>query len=186
MKIGICGAQSTGKSTLARALSDRLGLPLIAEQARVVARGMGIYSEEMLRRSTPEMQRDFQRACLEMQQRAESQHESFVSDRTVVDNAAYWLAWNHNHANLYLRLDYLSTCKWHAESYDLIVYCPPTGDEPEDDGFRIPNQIYQAEIDFFIGTLLLGWELHFVRVEGTTEERVEQVMSVLEASARRR
>src|SRR5690606_12611399 len=99
VKIGICGPQSSGKSTLARALAGRLGLPLIEEQARVVAHGMGIHSEEMLRRSNPELQIEFQRRCLQMQQQAEAQYPAgFVSDRTVVDNCAYWLAWNHAHS----------------------------------------------------------------------------------------
>src|SRR5690606_15564628 len=141
---------------------------------------MGIHSEEMLRRSNPELQIEFQRRCLQMQQQAEAQYPAgFVSDRTVVDNCAYWLAWNHAHSNLYYRYGYLVDCQRHAASYDLIVYCLPVGKEPEDDGFRIPNLVYQQEIDLLIRTLLLGWQLPFVRVEGTTEERVEQVRAAL-------
>ena len=178
MKIGICGPQSSGKSTLARALAGRLGLPLIEEQARVVAQGMGVMSEEMLRRANPELQVEFQRRCLQQQQRAEAQHPGgFVSDRTVVDNAAYWLAWNHAHSNLYYRYGYLVDCQRHAASYDLIVYCPPLGTEPEDDGFRIPSRLYQQEIDLLIRTLLVGWELPFITAEGSVEERVQQVLS---------
>ena len=59
------------------------------------------------------------------------------------------------------------------------MYCPLLQAEPEDDGFRIPDRVYQQEIDLLIRTLLVGWELPFVRVEGTTEERVEQVLAAL-------
>src|SRR5690606_3228006 len=140
---------------------------------------MGIFSEEMLRRANPELQVEFQRRCLQQQQRAEAKYpDGFVSDRTVVDNCAYWLAWNHAHANLYYRYGYLLDCKRHAkETYDLIVYCPPLGGEVEEDGFRIPNRVYQQEIDLLIRMLLVGWELPFITAEGSVEERVQQVLS---------
>jgi len=178
VRIGICGSQSTGKSTLAKALAQALELPLIREQARVVAHGMGIHSEEMLRRANPELQVEFQKRCLQQQQKAEAKYpEGFVSDRTVVDNAAYWLVWNHAHAPLHDRYIYLADCQHHAKSYDLIVYCPPLGADPEDDGFRITSRLYQQEIDLLIRTLLVGWELPFITVNGSVEERVQQVLS---------
>ena len=182
LRIGVCGAQSTGKSTLASVLAERLELPLITEKARQVADIMGISSEEMLRREPPERQLEFQRWCLRAQKLAEESHhrDGFVSDRTVVDNAAYWLAWNHAQAGLYSRYHYLVDCYCWAKDYDLIVYCPPSGKEPQDDGFRLPGRVYQKEIDLLIRTLLIGWELPFVRVEGPVEDRVRQVMEALE------
>ena len=182
MKIGICGAQSTGKTTLAKALAERLGLPLITEQARVVAEKMGIRCEEDLRRLPPEKQIEFQEKCLAAQRDAENRYYSgFVSDRTVVDNAVYWLVWNYAHADLYSRFEYLILCyAWAIQNYDLLVYCPSTIEQqPEDDGFRISTKSYQEEVDFLIETLLLGWELPFIRVEGPVENRVQQVINEL-------
>ncbi len=44
MKIVIIGAHSSGKTTLANALAERLGLPVLPEVARRVLREMGWYS----------------------------------------------------------------------------------------------------------------------------------------------
>src|SRR5690606_10278039 len=104
MKIGICGSQSTGKSTLAKLLAERLGLPLITEQARFVAQTMAIRSEIDLRATAPSVQARFQQKCLQAQKIAEMAHPNgFVSDRTVIDNAAYWLAWSHAHEDTITR-----------------------------------------------------------------------------------
>src|SRR5690606_38065829 len=129
-----------------------------------------------------EKQIEFQEKCLAAQRDAENRYYSgFVSDRTVVDNAVYWLVWNYAHADLYSRFEYLVLCyAWAVQNYDLLVYCPSTIEQqPEDDGFRISTKSYQTEVDFLIKTLLLGWELPFIRVEGPVENRVQQVINEL-------
>src|SRR5690606_18067443 len=99
---------------------------------------------------------------------------------TTIDNACYWLAWNHAHANVFERYDYLKRCREHAMTYDLIIYCPPLPWKPEDDGFRMTNPVYRDEIDMLVRTLLLGWEIpHWVRVEGSPEEMLTQALAAV-------
>ncbi|MEW6771820.1 MAG: ATP-binding protein [Bacillota bacterium] len=142
MRIAITGAHGTGKTTLARALSKELGLPLISEQARLVAKEMEINSCEDLLRN-PELAREFQERVLEEQIRAQLAHpQGFVSDRCTLDCIAYW--------NLYLGDGsdagrYFFKARLHAfRRLDLIVYVPPlvlSGG----DGFRLDR--FHAEVD---------------------------------------
>lgn len=142
MRIAITGAHGTGKTTLARALSEKLGLPLIAEQARLVAEEMGVKTcEELLQNS--KLARQFQERVLEEQIRAQlARPEGFVSDRCTLDCIAYW--------NLYLGDGsdagrYFFRARLHAfRRLDLIVYVPPlvlSGG----DGFRLDT--HHAEVD---------------------------------------
>lgn len=141
MRIAITGAHGTGKTTLAQALSEKLGLPLIAEQARLVAKRMGVKNcEELLR--NPKLAREFQERVLEEQIRAQLAHpEGFVSDRCTLDCIAYW--------RLYLGdrngRRYFYKARLHAfRRLDLIVYVPLlvlSGG----DGFRLDG--FHAEVD---------------------------------------
>lgn len=141
MRIAITGAHGTGKTTLARALSEKLGLPLIAEQAQLVAREMGIKTcEELLR--NPELARELQERVLEEQIRAQLAHpRGFVSDRCTLDCIAYW--------NLYLGDEgaerYFFKARLHAyRRLDLVVYVPPVV-LSGGDGFRLDK--FHAEVD---------------------------------------
>jgi nicotinamide riboside kinase len=142
LRIAITGAHGTGKTTLARALSEKLGLPLIAEQARLVAAEMGVKNCEDLLRN-PRLAREFQERVLEEQIRAQLAHPGgFVSDRCTLDCIAYW--------NLYLGDGsdagrYFFRARLHAfRRLDLVVYVPLlvlSGG----DGFRLEK--FQAEVN---------------------------------------
>src|SRR5690606_26300355 len=143
MRIGICGAQGTGKRLLARMISQKLGLPLIEGTARITAREMGIPSEYDLRRLPTDELIDFEKRCLSDQIHSESLHlGGFVSARTVIDSAAYWLSWAHSGAPHDDRLWFITTARFHAKDYDLIVWSRPyTEVEIEFDGFRINDPL---------------------------------------------
>ncbi|MEW6226510.1 MAG: ATP-binding protein [Bacillota bacterium] len=141
MRIAITGAHGTGKTTLARALSEKLGLPLISEQARLVAGEMEIKTcEELLR--NPKLAREFQERVLEKQINAQLAHpQGFISDRCTLDCIAYW--------NLYLGDGdagrYFFKARLHAfRKLDLVVYVPPLV-LPSSDGFRLEE--FHAEVD---------------------------------------
>jgi len=142
LRIAITGAHGAGKTTLARALSEKLGLPLISEQARLAAGEMGITTcEELLR--NPELAREFQERVLDRQIRAQLAHpEGFISDRCTLDCIAYW--------KLYLGDGfgfgrYCFKARLHAwRKLDALVYVPPLV-SPGGDGFRLSG--YCAEVD---------------------------------------
>lgn len=64
LKIGLTGAQGTGKTTLSKALARELGLPLIDEQARIAIKEFGL-ENDCFRSTNPHYQRemDFLARC---------------------------------------------------------------------------------------------------------------------------
>lgn len=147
MRIAITGTHGTGKTTLAQTLSARTGLPLIAEQARLVAAEMGLTDCGPLLRS-PELAKAFQWKILEYQIAEQIMHpKGFVADRSTLDSIAYW--------QLYLGDNfkgesnrYFFKARLHAwRNLDLLVYIPPTVLVGED-GFRLKDR--HVEVDLFI------------------------------------
>lgn len=186
MRIGICGAESTGKTTLAKALAEELGLPLITEQARTVAQEMGI--TDLNREYPKELWDRFQWRCLEAQMAAELRHKDFVSDRTVLDNLAYWLVDHATPENCWDTLEYWDRVEYHlgdisSTVYDLIVFVRPTDTKLEFDGFRHRDLNHQLLIDRVLWSLITWADsistTLFVWVRGTTEDRVRQVMEAM-------
>lgn len=174
MKIGIIGAQGVGKTTLAEALSKELEYPLIREVVRDVMKDMGITSPRELKGDV-EKSTEFQRACLYRQIEEEGKHKNFISDRTTIDNAAYWMKW-HAHKNpSHVNTEYYKTAWENAKKYDLLVYVPP--EIPlVDDGVRSTDKDYQEEMAWLIGVLLYVWGERRIAVTGSLEERVAQVV----------
>lgn len=190
MRIGICGAESTGKTTLARALAERFGLPLITERAREVARKLGI--EDLNREYPQETWEAFQWECLWAQLEAEK-CGAFVSDRTVIDNLAYWLVDRANALNSEGTYVYWRRVEEHLKQgpYDLLVFVRPDGIGVEDDGFRHRDPYHRLVIDCTLQALFawvksLGPSFTVVRVSGGTIQRVERVMEAVERFGRRR
>ena len=182
MRIGICGAQGTGKRLLARMISQKLGLPLIEGTARTTAHEMGIHSEYGLKDLPIDELIDFEKRCLSDQIHSEALHpDGFVTARTVIDSAAYWLSWAHSGAPHDDRLWFVTTARFHAKDYDLIVWSRPYPEaEIEFDGFRINDPLYQREIDILIGTLIGGWGVKPIIVDDRNPgKRVSQVLDAV-------
>ncbi|MDA1265157.1 MAG: ATP-binding protein [Planctomycetota bacterium] len=87
IRIYLVGAHSTGKTTLARWIRDRYGLPMISEVARGVLAEMEAKLETL--RTDLELVSSYQAQVFERQLQAErAQQGSFVSDRAFC-NLAY-------------------------------------------------------------------------------------------------
>ncbi|MDI6709716.1 MAG: ATP-binding protein [Bacillota bacterium] len=169
MRVGLTGAQGVGKTTLARELARILGWRLIEEQARVVfarcPQTKGKFSSA------------FQWRCLAEQIRLEEDGDDFIADRTVIDNAAYWIKWRMAHSSSAENLAYYRRCQAQAAKYDLVVYVPPEIPLVAD-GFRSTNTEYQAEMDWLISTLMRGLvpPKRRLTVTGSMDERAARVL----------
>ncbi|WP_066635215.1 AAA family ATPase [Desulfolucanica intricata] len=180
MRIGLCGAQGTGKSTLSKALAKELGLPLIEEQARIAAKLFGITRPSRDIKVRPELGRLFEVQCLILQLQSEERYkQGFVSDRTVIDIAVYWSKWLAYTTPAVMNRFIYELCKHRAKTYDMVLYLAP--EIPlEDDEFRSTNPEYQAELDFWVRAMLKICNPPVLfRVTGTLEERISQILSLI-------
>lgn len=179
MRVGLCGAQGVGKTTLAKELSTRLRIPRIEEQARIAAHEIGADRLSMLKKD-PELGIEFQNLCLNKQINSEFQAgSSFVSCRTTIDNVLYWMKWHAHNAGSLRTNEYYGKCSAHVKNYDLIVYVPPEFDI-EDDGFRSINKEYQREMDMLVQMLLAYYSPRaMITVHGNVEARVRRVIQEL-------
>lgn len=88
--LGLIGTSSTGKTTLAKAASARLGLRFISSQARCAYEQHGVSVNDKI----PLSKRiEVQKTILEMAEKDYREFgEKFISDRTPMDFAAHLLA----------------------------------------------------------------------------------------------
>jgi nicotinamide riboside kinase len=171
VRIAVVGTHGTGKTILAAELTRRLGLPLITERARWVARQMGIGHAGQLARDRA-LAREFQRGVLREQIRAENGHpDGFVSDRSALDCYAYWVAYG-----LEGGPEYRALCL--SRPYDLLVYVPP--EIPcRADGFRSMDEPLRRLVDEFTRDLLCHCRYPVLPVAGSLEERAKSVLEWL-------
>jgi len=129
MRIGLSGAFSCGKTTVAKMLAEKLKLPLIKEQVR-----------ELCKDSIFKVNRDMvdsvslQVNILLNQYLVERKYKSFVSDRTCWDCLAYtWLLlfggnyYALDQEEIDIREDLLESCEAICceSNYDFVFYFPP-------------------------------------------------------------
>ena len=131
-RIYLVGAHSTGKTTLARWIRDRYGLPMISEVARGVLAEMEQQLDSL--RSNLDIVDRYQSEVFERQLIAEGEREgSFVSDRAFCN-----LAYAAHHATVLSRLATDPRLAGYMESVrgGLVFFVRPHRELVADDGVR--------------------------------------------------
>lgn len=171
MRIFLTGAHSTGKTTLATALSERLGLPLLPEVARTVLAKRGLTFP-----LPPELVDEVQREiCQEQLYVFEDALKEFISDR-YYDCVAYWAIYGQPRDLRFY------TLMPQFDEYDSFIFqLPPRRDLYVADDIRGPSPFDDAlRIDGALRMLYAerGLPVHHVKAL-TVEERVEEVLAVV-------
>lgn len=161
-KIQLTGPSGTGKTTLAKLLSDDLNIPFISTSAKNVWPQFRIKKHsQVFDLSIPDFN-DYQEAVNNSRVDALLGMNSYISDRAVgVDSIAYYFDYlsgklSKTELDIFkhkVEIDMLTTT-------DAIIYLPYNFDKQniiEDDGMRITNRYYQEKMtmmfDYVIGLL---------------------------------
>jgi len=187
-RIAICGSHGTGKTTLAKELSKRLGLPMIEEVARTVIKSAGYQStREYIEQADKSEKERIQMDIFELQRKRETDfaERGFVSDRSVFDAVAY--AWEYE-IDMRVVYNMLGRAISHAlNEYDLLVYVPIMFGV-EDDGFRDTRDYLRRCIDSLLCDFTCAYETlggRALRIKfESLEDRVKEVMEEVEYLAK--
>lgn len=157
MRIACTGTSSTGKTTFAKraaaddAISKHAGLYITAD-ARELLRQRGLRSVDEM--SAAQL-RDFQQAYLQRKTETEKDHANYITDRSFVDVAAYWILYTNTTDPG--KDPFVLQCRSEAQRYALHLYFPPGLIEFEYDGARSSEPQLHQRIDELIRSLLEDW-----------------------------
>ena len=176
-KIGLIGAECTGKTTLLALLKKYTDVHIIEELVRDIVKEWG-YDKPS---DVPDIV-TAQRAYLDQQIAEQQRHTSFISDRTPLDNSAYMVLYASPFMTANQIGEFLEDAKTHTSYYDLLIYFPIIWDEVVDDGFRNTDLELRRAIDDIIKDLIKTFEaehLIYTVKARTPEDRIAEVHNVL-------
>lgn len=159
-RVYLVGSHSTGKTTLARWISQRYKLPMISEVARAVLAEMEIKVDAL--RTNLDLVDQYQTRVFQRQMEVEEQYTSYVSDRAF-DNLAY----SAEHATV---LSQLIKCKGFEAYLDrvregTVFYLRPDISLMQDDGTRERvNWEGIIRIDGMVKFMLEQWNIKYLPI----------------------
>ena len=162
VRVALCGASGSGKSTLATFISEFLGVPytensagllLTPEQQEMLVQKYGWTKtghKDVIRLSNanPRFAWDFQMELLKTRSLFIAQSQSFVIDRSPVDNIAYFLLQTAHLVEPKVCDYFIATATQAMEPITHLIYLPTgnTSKWVEENGSRIANYPYQRMV----------------------------------------
>ncbi|MHC4263024.1 MAG: ATP/GTP-binding protein [Planctomycetota bacterium] len=177
VRIYLVGAHSTGKTTLARWVRDRYGLPMISEVARGVLAEMEAQLDSL--RSNLDLVDRYQSEVFERQIESESRIQGgFVSDRAFCN-----LAYAAHHSTILGQVARDPRLAEYMESVrdGIVFYIRPHRELVRDDGVRAGLQWEEVvRIDGMVKLLLEMFSVPYIPLESLgMQERVRAMETVL-------
>lgn len=180
LRIGIVGCAGTGKSALAASVAEKLAVPNLKSREiteSILRRdgydyGSGIQIERFL--ANTGRQNEILRMTIEQQAAAQ-----FVTDRTVIDLAAYAACeMHHSDATALRRI--IETCKKNVGTYTHLFLCPWRDMPIAATGKRTLNPWYQYLIHVTERGIMDDWGCKYViLVEDDKDKRLQEILSHL-------
>jgi GTPase SAR1 family protein len=173
-KIGICGTQSVGKSTLVKSLSEHPKFKnfqtFFEESEKIKNMGVSLNQDSTLLGQ-----------MVFMGYRAKELIPPFIiTDRTIIDVMAFTLS--SKTISYSDKERFIDLAKKILNDYDYIFYIPSEGIPMEDNGVRETDEGYREEIDYsikFLSQQYGGLLKNFKTIQGTTDERISQIVNIM-------
>lgn len=182
MRVYFIGAHSTGKTTLARYVSEHWNLPFLNEIARTVLAEKELSLDSL--RTNIQIVNEYQKEIFLRQFEEENKHPNFVSDRSF-DNLAY-MAQHSTVLSNYIQdkrlIDYVENLR----KPDVVMFfVRPSKATMRNDGVR-ESVIWDGviAIDAMIKLLLEQYGLNYISINSDSmQERARLIDSVMKLTA---
>ena len=177
MKVYICGAHSSGKSTIARYISEKYNLPIITEVARQILSEKELNIDSL--RSNLEIVDSYQKEIFYRQLEEEKKYINFVSDRSF-DCLAY--AAQHSRVlNELIFSDLMKNYLNELRNDSYIFFVRPSKATMKADGVR-ESLTWDGiiQIDSMCKFMLEMWNLKYYQINtDNMQERIRLIEAVL-------
>ena len=171
MKIGFCGTMSVGKTTLVNELAK---LPEFKDYTSRTERSKYLMEMGIPLNTDSTLKGQLVFAA---ERASELLCDKIITDRTVIDVMAFSALSNSMSGNESFHLN--SALGHLIDDYDYLFYVSPVGVKMEDNGVRETDIRYRENINKKILEILDWRNVKYTTIQGTTEERVKLVKSVV-------
>ena len=172
LRIGIVGCAGTGKTTLAATVAKKLKIPFLPSKnitQGILDRdgydyGSGIQIERFLADSKRQLE------IFEKTSESHNERDSFITDRTPVDLAAYALSELHDSDPALLR-QIVESSRRLVSRYTHLFLCPWKDKPIENNKRRTLNPWYQYLIHGLELGLMAEWRVRYMILKHESQER---------------
>ena len=174
LRIALIGSHGTGKTSIVEELARITKIPIIEELAR------------NYNMNTPDMDeyKHYQKQLLLEQLKAEAalflSKGSFISDRSSIDNTAYFLLKCYENSTREEKRRYTQIAIHNSLRYTHLFYVPIEIPLPKDDGFRFKGELFRESVDKRINDIIRYYGVEVTPVTGSLNERVSKILEVIE------
>jgi len=171
MKIGFCGTMSVGKTTLVNELAK---LPEFKDYTSRTERSKYLMEMGIPLNTDSTLKGQLVFAS---ERASELMQKNIITDRTVIDVMAFNSLSKSMTATESYFLNHTLECL--INEYDYLFYVSPVGVNMEDNGVRETDTTYRDNINKKILEILDLNSVKYTTIQGTTEERIKNVKSVV-------
>lgn len=170
-RVGICGPSGTGKTTLANYIANEYSLPFVNSSSKVLWQKYNYKSHRQVYYDiyrNPAKAIALQMSILEFRENTLRGREYFITDRTPIDQAAYYLSY-FPLENTFNKQKFIENLSRAMKPFDSIIFIRYKNRKIEDDGQRITDPYYQGMMDsimdFIIKEDILGIKANILTID---------------------
>lgn len=157
-RIMICGASGTGKTTLAKHISELYNMPYINISASFVWPEFGFHNHadaHIKSATNKKVGMDYQMKIIKFRKNIICTHDHYITDRSFVDNGAYIMMELGHFLSDCETEDFFKLCSDGMNRCDGLIYLRwSPGIVLGDNKKRIKNPYFQEMIDWLIGWIM--------------------------------